>query len=715
MNLFEKIDKLRDNDNYKLGLKYEFGMDTKKNYDRALEYYRLAAKEGHFQAKEKVKNSRINRKSVIFNFFFFIIIMVISLIINELWLAPLATGTSLCTTSVYFFGKYWHRKSFAYRFNLVTFFFSVLVILPLSAVLPYVFGLTTLPVTFLFVIAVFVMLSGIILFISEKEINYVITSVSGLFLLVVSIVTFNIHTPDTIFNFKEVDGGVMITGFKTEKRIVTEIPTKLNNRPVVSIGPYAFANSRVKTMKIPDSVKKIGQYAFYNSLLESIELPDHVELSEGAFAFTKIRSISLPNQLTEIPDNLFLGNYELTEVVIPDTVIRIGKRAFAGVQGMSKIEIPDSVREIDNEAFSYTYLESFHMPNSVEKLGTGVFKNAPLLSDIRFSTQLDKIPDETFYGNQALIQFEVPKHIKIIGKRAFAYSNLERIDFHDDIHTIDEEAFRDNQRLKSVILPKSLTHLNDGLFRNNQSLTYIEIPDSVTSIGNAVFMDNVNLETIELPSNLKSLGGRVFENMVNLKEIRLPSTLEIIGGRAFFNNRSLTKIELPDGIKHLPDELFFGANQLAHVRFPSQLESIGKSVFQDNPVLSEVILPVTVHTIQDNAFYNTINLKFVDLGKGVKYIGAHAFYNSYLETISSLKDVEYIGDLAFAYNLNLKEIELSDRIQYVGHYAFAGCTNLEITIIGASIPKSWSIKWNPDDVPVWFLSQSDGKFANINE
>ena len=65
-----------------------------------------------------------------------------------------------------------------------------------------------------------------------------------------------------------------------------------------------------------------------------------------------IKSISIPNSVTSIGDNVFRDCKSLTSVTIPDSVKTIGENAFGGCTSLNYIEIPDSVVHIDSKAFS---------------------------------------------------------------------------------------------------------------------------------------------------------------------------------------------------------------------------------------------------------------------------------------------------------------------------------------------------------------------------
>ena len=54
-----------------------------------------------------------------------------------------------------------------------------------------------------------------------------------------------------------------------------------------------------------------------------------------------------------------------------------------------------------------------------------------------------------------------------------------------------------------VVIPDSVTSIEDGAFEDCASLTSVEIPNSVTSIGKSAFEDCASLTSVEIPANAK--------------------------------------------------------------------------------------------------------------------------------------------------------------------------------------------------------------------
>ena len=64
-----------------------------------------------------------------------------------------------------------------------------------------------------------------------------------------------------------------------------------------------------------------------------------------------VKSVIIPNCVTEIGIEAFDGCRSLKSIVIPDSVTKIGKRAFRWCRSLKSVDIPDSVTKIGDQAF----------------------------------------------------------------------------------------------------------------------------------------------------------------------------------------------------------------------------------------------------------------------------------------------------------------------------------------------------------------------------
>lgn len=81
------------------------------------------------------------------------------------------------------------------------------------------------------------------------------------------------------------------------------------------------------------------------------------------FRSTRLQTILLPQNITEIGDGAFCNCSDLVSISIPENVIEIGEAAFEGC-AFTSIHIPKKVSNIERYAFSYCKnLEIIHVDN----------------------------------------------------------------------------------------------------------------------------------------------------------------------------------------------------------------------------------------------------------------------------------------------------------------------------------------------------------------
>ena len=103
---------------------------------------------------------------------------------------------------------------------------------------------------------------------------------------------------------------------------------------VNTIGQEAFRYSKVKAVRLPDTITTIESGTFiYCYDVEEINIPDSVtSLGKNAFwTCHSLKEIHIPSRITEIPEGAFLQYWSVTELTIPSNIKTIGKDAFSGL------------------------------------------------------------------------------------------------------------------------------------------------------------------------------------------------------------------------------------------------------------------------------------------------------------------------------------------------------------------------------------------------
>ena len=112
----------------------------------------------------------------------------------------------------------------------------------------------------------------------------------------------------------------------------------------------------LKNIRIPDSITEIHEYAFSNSGLEHVALPQSLTtLGRGVFYRCKsLQTVELNGSITEIFESTFFECSSLVEISASDNVLiaKIGKKAFAGCVSIQTLDFKiQGLAEIASDAF----------------------------------------------------------------------------------------------------------------------------------------------------------------------------------------------------------------------------------------------------------------------------------------------------------------------------------------------------------------------------
>ncbi|MBR4780385.1 MAG: leucine-rich repeat protein [Lachnospiraceae bacterium] len=188
---------------------------------------------------------------------------------------------------------------------------------------------------------------------------------------------------------------------------------------VKTIGANAFAGcTGLLKVLFSEGVTDIGAAAFYRCGLIRVTLPDSVKsIGEGIFSENRrLKYCKLPKGITAIPDRAFSYCTVLEELEIPVTVSKIGVGAF-GFSGLKEIRIPEGVTVIEASAFAgCSELERVYLPDSLISIKEAAFYNCPNLVEINIPDSVTEIADNAFKkcGN---LPESVKKDIRAARKR----------------------------------------------------------------------------------------------------------------------------------------------------------------------------------------------------------------------------------------------------------------------------------------------------------
>lgn len=162
-----------------------------------------------------------------------------------------------------------------------------------------------------------------------------------------------------------------------------------------------------------------------------------------------------------------------------------------------------------------------------------------------------------FYGTE-ITSLDL-EELKIVGGGNYYHYDSENVQYdYTSDNTIGQYMFSKMTKLSSIILPSSVTRIEEFAFEKCTSLVSVNIPSSVTSIEESAFYQCTSLSSINIPSGVKSIGGYAFYDCQALNSINIPSSVTSIGGGAFFNCSSLSSISIPSSVTIIDHSTFEG-------------------------------------------------------------------------------------------------------------------------------------------------------------
>lgn len=224
---------------------------------------------------------------------------------------------------------------------------------------------------------------------------------------------------------------------------------------VTSIGDLAFYRcSNLKYVTFPKSLTKIGRGAFSETAWIR-EYPENMVIINSIFLKYKGREedVTIPEGITTINEEAFYGQYHVKNVYIPSGVTSIGNIAFNGT-GLRSIELPDTLTEIGGGAFGECpLLDSITIPAGVKELHHAAFAGSYNMTSVVLPEGLRSISSEVFRGCGRLRSVNIPESVESIADRAFkGCASLTGIAIPASVTFIGRNAFEDCYNLSSMTL-----------------------------------------------------------------------------------------------------------------------------------------------------------------------------------------------------------------------------------------------------------------------
>lgn len=252
-----------------------------------------------------------------------------------------------------------------------------------------------------------------------------------------------------------------ITGYNGTASNVT-IPSNIYGNKVCKIGYGSFrdSNNNIRSVTIPNSVKRIDSYAFENCYsLNSVTFSSGLKtISNGAFSNTNLKNVTIPNSVTEIYDCAFSGCENLSSLTLSNQLEELGCYCFENCKNLTGVTIPNSVKKIDYDTFrGCVSLKTVSIGSGLEEYDLynsygSVFRYCVALESVTVS------PSNNNYSSANGIMYDKKKTEILVYPQAKKDTTYT---VPSTIKTLGELSTNNNPYLKTITIPASVTDIRD--------------------------------------------------------------------------------------------------------------------------------------------------------------------------------------------------------------------------------------------------------------
>ena len=466
---------------------------------------------------------------------------------------------------------------------------------------------------------------------------------------------------------------------------------------------------------------------------------------------------------------------DVKSVVIPENVTEIGFSAFRGCSSLSSVVIPSSVKKIGTWAFDgCTSLSSVSIPSSVAEIGGRAFENCKSIAKVTLGDDFKKVPSEWFDDlneinpNYEIVCTEGSSTYKAIKRSSKLKLHLKSLNVTKEDLELQKAK---NAKIAEVqkagvdaILPMVLEGVADSSFSllsNTKSATValvqvgrntgvfklgadsskwlpklqkvIEAMADSTKSGEDIFgvIKEQKMPLCEIPvkkaENLTLKAGA--DKTVRLfckgwtwysifpEDVRSAELFGVteIGGAAFYGCTALASVVIPASVTEIGGAAFYGCTALASVVIPASVTEIGESAFKGCTALASVVIPESVTEIDNSVFEGCTALASVVIPESVTAIGNSAFEGcKALASVVIPESVTKIGYKAFYGCEALASVVIPESVTEIGRGAFEGCESLTAVEFGGTMAQWDAVKGKDNlfngNVPATGVKCADGEW-----
>lgn len=323
----------------------------------------------------------------------------------------------------------------------------------------------------------------------------------------------------------------------------------------------------ITSVTIPSSITNLKQYAFADTNIETLVIPDNIQTIESYLCrgCTKLKSVTFNGTPTIDTNYMFYQCPSLEKVTLPNSIELFVSYTFSGCEKLKEIFIPASVKGFGYESFNNTALEKVIIQDVnryseiIVASGSNPYPgnskgitylylegNENYITDVVLDTATSINPSfryisgiKSIYIGESVTKVNPTNSSLNITTNPYGtlmgMKDLESLTFSENstLTTLKEDFCRTCKNLKTIVFPPNLTSIPNYCCQGCSSLTEITLPEAVKTLGTSCFQETA-LTSITIPNSVTTIYASAFQDVVDLTYVKMSSSLTRIYQKAFY-------------------------------------------------------------------------------------------------------------------------------------------------------------------------------------
>ena len=447
---------------------------------------------------------------------------------------------------------------------------------------------------------------------------------------------------------------------------------------------YTDDGKKIADLVVPEDIDSIRAYTFAGcGSITSVTMRDNIK-SIGDYAFWKCQSLTsvvIGDGVTAIGESAFSLRFDhgyeecgIKSLTFGKNVKNIGKCAFA-YNKLTSLKLPENLETIADDAFAYSgKYRSLVIPNKVRTIGFAAFSTkGDTIQSLTIGSDVVSISSSSFSPDPIKVIWMTntpPKNYDYIGAKEHYVSNNLYNRITMNIYPLLSSMFAvDGVKYVPTSMAERTCEAIDAVYDESAKLTklgttvtYRGVKFTVNNVRPYTCCGNTFIENVEL-TDLANIEDHVFDGCKNLQSVKLPETVSFLGKSSFQNCSLLREIVIPAATTEIKNNAFRGCASLQNVTMND-----GSSVLNLSYNFNNFNVDVPISGTVCKPLFEDCPLDKVYIGRNISY---------------STKEKE--GYSPFYRNTSLREVEITDRETEISENEFYGCTGMKSVKIGDGV------------------------------